>query len=71
MFEIHTFMQVHTDAFLFIKIMQQLFIKIKQRDGLQTGVAQGAPRGTLRVRSVSVLGAVDHNLSVDPCGSGA
>lgn len=38
---------------------------------METGVGESAPKGTLRVRSVSVLGAVDHNLSVDPCGSGA
>lgn len=34
-------------------------------------VGQSAPKKTLRVRRASVLGAVDHNLSVDPCGSGA
>lgn len=35
------------------------------------GDGQSAAKGTLRVRRTSVLGAVDHNLSVDPCGSGA
>lgn len=35
------------------------------------GVGHSAPEGTLSVRRASVLGAVDHNLSVDPCGSGA
>lgn len=34
------------------------------------GVGQSAPQGTLSVSRASVLGAVDHNLSVDPCGSG-
>lgn len=33
-------------------------------------MGQSALQGTLRVRRASVLGAVDHNLSVDPCGSG-
>lgn len=32
---------------------------------------ESAPKGTLRVRRARVLGAVDHNLSVDPRGSGA
>lgn len=69
MFEVRTFMQAYTDAFPFIKIMKQW---LRQAEGrMQTGVAQSAPKGTLRVRSVSVLGTVDHNLSVDPCGSGA
>lgn len=66
MFEIHTFMQAYTDAFAFIKIMKRW---IRRAGGRMQ--AQSAPKGTLRVRSVSVLGAVDHNLSVDPCGSGA
>lgn len=68
MFEIRTFMQAYTDAFPFIKIMTQW---LRHAGRMQTGVAQSAPKGTLRVRSVSVLGTVDHNLSVDPCGSGA
>lgn len=69
MSEVHTFMQDNTDAFPFSEIVKQC---IRQAEGrMQTGVAQGAAKGTLRVRSVSVLGAVDHNLSVDPCGSGA
>lgn len=34
-------------------------------------LGHGAAWGTLSVSRTRVLGAVDHNLSVDPCGSGA
>lgn len=46
--------------------------KIKSKAGGQAdGIGQSAPQGTLRVRRASVLGAVDHDLSVDSRGSGA
>lgn len=69
----HTHASTHTHKHVPLSIIRKgkhgmIFKASSLTDGR---VGQSAPKKTLRVRRASVLGAVDHNLSVDPCGSRA
>lgn len=55
-----------THTFLYENASRVQWLGVKDE-----GVGNNAAEGTLRVTRASILGAIDHNLSVDPCGFGA